>query len=572
MLAHEEEEEQRQLQLQEPERLLGPPEQQLGVEGRRWYILFVFSLLSATQCIVWFTYSCVPAEAMEYYGMGEGSVALLLNWGSMVALALSLPMLAHEEEEEQRQLQLQEPERLLGPPEQQLGVEGRRWYILFVFSLLSATQCIVWFTYSCVPAEAMEYYGMGEGSVALLLNWGSMVALALSLPVAWLLSARGLRPAVLAAAALVLATTLARLFPCLVRSPGARARLVPLLHAAQTLNGAAAPVVLSAVALVASTWFPEGERATATAVAVLSNSLGMPAAFLLGPALVPRPSAFPRLVYATAALAALPFALVCAHFPAQPALPPSPAAAEARRRAPGAARGGAGAALRGFAGEVGACLRTGAYVGLLGPCGVQAGVLGAFTAMLQLTLGASGWSTAQAGWVGFAMTAATIAGSLAAGRLTDRWLRRRMKAAIACSYALMAAVLALFLLSVPSVLADRALLPVGGAVVGAELVLLGLLGGTVAPVVYELCAEVTYPVPEGTSTTLVTMWGMLCLVALLFAAPRISAPWWSLLGALTCAACAAATLLVKEEYKRQDVGRVPSAAPAAAELQHSGSD
>ena len=33
-----------------------------------------------------------------------------------------------------------------------------RWWVLFVFSFASFTQCLVWFTFSSVPKVAKAYY------------------------------------------------------------------------------------------------------------------------------------------------------------------------------------------------------------------------------------------------------------------------------------------------------------------------------------------------------------------------------------------------------------------------------
>lgn len=51
------------------------------------------------------------------------------------------------------------------------------------------------------------------------------------------------------------------------------------------MNASAQPLLLSAPSKLSSTWFPDGQRATATAIASISNSLGIGFAYLIGPAM-----------------------------------------------------------------------------------------------------------------------------------------------------------------------------------------------------------------------------------------------------------------------------------------------
>ena len=51
---------------------------------QRFYVLFVFSLLSFNQNVIWLTFSPIARNAEKYYGMSEATVDLLLNWGSII--------------------------------------------------------------------------------------------------------------------------------------------------------------------------------------------------------------------------------------------------------------------------------------------------------------------------------------------------------------------------------------------------------------------------------------------------------------------------------------------------------
>eukprot|EP00727_Mastigamoeba_balamuthi_P005538 m51a1_g1603 hypothetical protein (512) ;mRNA; f:179899-181591 len=440
-------------------------------------------------------------------------------------------------------------------------VEWRRWYVLGLFCFISSLQSVVWFTYSSVPREVKEYYGVTDHQIDMLLNWGSMTALVFGLPVAWLFSSLGLRPAVLLGAALVFACSALRSIPCLAAStPAARLAMLPLMNFAQTLNGVAGPIVLTPVALLSSTWFPECERATATAIGVLANGLAMPIAWLAGPMVVTSADKFPRLIYIEAAACAVPFAMALAHFPAQPVEPPSASAEETRRLREERAREvghravaqGFINAARTFGRELLVCSRSAAFWTILFINGTYAGVLCAFGAALARNI-ADQMTTAEIGWVGFGKGLASLLGNYAVGKIVDLWFRRRMKAVCIAVYAFTGLTILWFSLIVPSVFSDRPLLPTSKGLLFFVLALYGF-ASSADPVSYELAAEVTYPVTEGTSTGLIMSWCLLSLVIMLFALSSISAPWLNVIVCVTMFACAIGMLFVRETYKRQDVG------------------
>jgi len=75
-------------------------------------------------------------------------------------------------------------------------------------------------------------------------------------------------------------------------------------------------------------WFPESERATATAMAVTANGFGTTFGFLLGPYIATSSDKIPYLLAVEIGIAAIPFLGSILFFPARPVNPPS-AAAEA---------------------------------------------------------------------------------------------------------------------------------------------------------------------------------------------------------------------------------------------------
>lgn len=59
-----------------------------------------------------------------------------------------------------------------------------------------------------------------------------------------------------------------------------------LMHIGQILNGLAGPVASAAPPFLSAIWFAPHERTTATAIAVMLNSLGMAVMFVLGQCIV----------------------------------------------------------------------------------------------------------------------------------------------------------------------------------------------------------------------------------------------------------------------------------------------
>lgn len=220
-----------------------------------------------------------------------------------------------------------------------------KFYVLTIFSLISLTQCLNWFTFSSVDPDKVGcgpqcqdgvdppgYYGrhMTTGVVAWLLNWGSVFGMAF-FPVQGLLVNRshGLRNCVLLGGFLNLLGCVLRLVPSYLSVDGRHATLSFLwLHAGQICVSCAGPLFMGTVSHLSCLWFFENERATATAVASTANWFGSTVGFLLGPALVPTAASFVVLLQAELVMAAVPFFCALIYFPSFPSDPPSRAGAK----------------------------------------------------------------------------------------------------------------------------------------------------------------------------------------------------------------------------------------------------
>jgi len=69
-------------------------------------------------------------------------------------------------------------------------VYKRRWYILFVFSLLCFCQNAVWNCWGPLVVAAASF-DMGSGTIAMLTNWGMIAYVITVIGFCWLLDSKG---------------------------------------------------------------------------------------------------------------------------------------------------------------------------------------------------------------------------------------------------------------------------------------------------------------------------------------------------------------------------------------------
>lgn len=200
----------------------------------------------------------------------------------------------------------------------------RRWWILFLLSSTSCLQSLVWMTFSPSKVQVQQLYGPSftTAQIQLLAMWGPLGCLPLILFTAPIVRRLGLRAGVVLAAACVASG--AALRSVTVAEPYA----LWLAHTAQILNAFAAPMVLATPPMLSATWFPPGERATATSIAVMANYGGSGLGFLLALP-VATGHDFRLLLWgeASAAAVVLLLCLVDLRWPPTPPKPPSASAA-----------------------------------------------------------------------------------------------------------------------------------------------------------------------------------------------------------------------------------------------------
>ena len=87
-------------------------------------------------------------------------------------------------------------------------------------------------------------------------------------------------------------------------------------------------------------------------------------------------------------------------------------------------------------------------------------------------------------------------------------------------------------------------------VIGVLGGLSGILLGGAMPLFYELCAEVSYPVSEGSSASLLVFIENIALLLFVGLAGLISTKWQTLFVVITCVLCLVLLIFVREKYQR----------------------
>ncbi len=151
-------------------------------------------------------------------------------------------------------------------PKAETKVYLRRWFMLFLFSAVSASNAFMWLQYGIISNIFMRFYSIDS----LAIDWLSMIYLLtyipLILPVLWLLDNRGIRDVVLVGSA----------FNCIgawIKIGSASPNLFPVTFFGQFVCSVATVFVLGIPSYLASVWFGEKEVSTACSIGVLGNQV-----------------------------------------------------------------------------------------------------------------------------------------------------------------------------------------------------------------------------------------------------------------------------------------------------------
>lgn len=438
----------------------------------------------------------------------------------------------------------------------------RRWYMLFVFSMIAFVQGGIWNTWGPIAAASEEAFGWTDADIALFANWGPIAYLVATFPFAWLIDVKGLRPASVLSAFMVAAGAGIR---CITDD---QAYIKWTVNIGQLLNGLAGPVAMGGPPVLSALWFPANERTTATALNIVLNNLGLAVSFIIGPYFVPdKPDnsnvtvyntssignhsnwfnmssyngtriqnerkEIMKLMYWECGLAVLVFLLVLVYFPNKPKLPPSLSATEERVE---------------FKKGLIQLVRNTKFWLIGITYGVSLGVYGCWQSVLDVILKPHGISEEKAGWLGFYSLLAGCLSALIIAKFADVF-SKHIRIFLLILYVGAAGSLVWFTFLI------QGTIPNSTVQLYISIILFCMLLGSTSPLYFEMACEVTYPVAEGVTNLVLTLLnnigGLVFLIVLMI--PNIGSSWenWCLLGAI--GSCIPALLLLKERYNRLEI-------------------
>lgn len=125
------------------------------------------------------------------------------------------------------------------------------------------------------------------------------------------------------------------------------------------------------------------------------------------------------------------------------------------------------------------------------------------------------------GWFGFSSSVAGIAGGLGLSYLADRhYFNHSLKVLIMISLIASTLCIVWFELCVPSIFYDHDILSSTVITIGLSTGLAGLFAGAVLPLILEALAEITHPLPESLSASILVECVNIATLILLFIAPK----------------------------------------------------
>jgi cyanate permease len=360
-----------------------------------------------------------------------------------------------------------------------------RWIVLAVFMLAATMNQLLWITFAPITNQAAAFYGVSDLDIGMLSMSFMLVYVLVSIPASWVIDTYGIRVGVGTGAALTGVFGLLR---------GLTAHSYALVLVSQIGIAVGQPFILNAVTTVAARWFPPRERATASGLGSLSIYLGI----LLGLALTPSLTARHQmggmlLIYGASALGAAALFFWLAR--ERPPTPPCPPGMEARSLV-----------LDGFK----RIFRHRDFLLLLAIFFVGLGAFNAVTTWIEQIVSPRGFTSEQAGLIGAAMIVGGVLGAVVLPTLSDRSRRRKPFVMAAIAGAILGLVGVTWAQS-------YAMLLTSSLVLGFFLLSAGPIG-------FQYGAEITYPIPEGTSNGMLLLVGQIAGILFIFAMDGLKSP------------------------------------------------
>lgn len=353
------------------------------------------------------------------------------------------------------------------------SVYGYRWVVLAVFMFINVTIQILWITFAAITLPASQFYQVGDLQIGLLAMVFMIAFIPLSLPVAWVIDTFGFYKAVSAGAILM------AVFGVLRGVLGENYMLVLLCTIGLAVSQ---PFFLNSWTKVAARWFPIQERATSVGLVSVANFLGTGIGLVVTPLLIEKIT-IPNMLLIYGIIAAISSGLFILFAREAPPTPPCPPELEARALMLDGLR---------------SLVKSKPFWLLMWLFLIGNGIFNGLSTWIESIIRPRGFSPTQAGVLGGLLLLGGILGAIILPTLSDRARKRVPYLFIGT------------LFSIPG------LLGLAYAQVYWVLLASGFFYGffmiSTAPLGYQYAAELTYPVPEGTSNSMLTLAGQVSVV------------------------------------------------------------
>jgi MFS family permease len=347
-----------------------------------------------------------------------------------------------------------------------------RWVVLAVFMFINLTIQILWISYAPISGPAAAYYKVSDLQIGMLAMSFMFAFIPLAIPVAWLIDTWGFRPAVSVGAVLM------AVFGVLRGLAGS----YDLVLWSTIGIAVAQPFLLNAWTKMPANWFAIDERATAVGLVTLSSLVGTALGMALTPLLIVQ-YAIPQVQFfygALTLLSSLLFLLLARDKPPSPPCPPELA--------------GRALMLDGLK----HALRVRPFLLYLAVSFIGLGIFNGVTTWVENIIRPRGFTPSDAGTLGALMLIGGVLGALVIPPISDRQHKRQRYLLLGIG------------LSIPGLIgiayAQSSWLLFGSAF------FLGFFLVSASPVGMQYTAEITYPTPEGTSNSLIQLFGQASVV------------------------------------------------------------
>jgi MFS family permease len=357
--------------------------------------------------------------------------------------------------------------------EHDIKVYGYRWVVLAAFMLINLTIQILWICFAPITGPAAKFYGVSDMQIGYLAMVFMVVYIPVGMPASWLIHRLGFKKGVgLGAVLLGVFGLLRGFFPDDYTQVFAFTIGISL----------AQPLLLNSYTTLAAKWFPIGERAMASGLAMGASFIGTTIGLMLTPFLVTKYGiATMQMIYGV--VTALSSVVFLALAKESPPTPPGPAERGDRPHM--------------FEGLKMILKKRDVWFGMV-IFFVGIGVFNGLATWIEDIVRPKGMSINQAGMLGGLLLIGGIVGAFVIPTLSDKYRKRKPFLLLGMIAAIPGLVGFTFFQTYPMLL--------------ISVFWLGFFMMGLGPVGYQYGAEITYPVPEGTSNGMLVMAGQVSVV------------------------------------------------------------